>query len=448
MRHHFIRSPGCLWAFNRQNMISPHDISAPQPALALTPQVQAPLIGPRLWSAMGAAWVPCAMACSASLGAAGVAEQPLGWIGAGVLCGLIAAACRWSAQRMARRDASATARAGEHTVDSLGQLDSLMLQQLGRAVTLSETAGLNMIQRVCDLRSLSARLMDYLGSAQSQSAKMQTEIERSGAIVAELANFVQQLPQQIAAERAYLEQLVGEVRHLSGITDTIRGMARQTEILSINAAIAAAQAGEAGRGFAVLAGEVRRLAVQSNDAAQSIESHIRQLVGTVQAHTGGEAAERLRNNEAEAARLLGLTGKLDEGYLDMRQFYAMLLTAITEHNGALDNDITGLLDTAQYQDVIKQIVDRLQPAFTDRHALLQSLLSELQLQHVISSSTHLQARALVHDYQRAEAAHSDPDAPAMAVAGAGADAGAGPGADGRSQAAPAAGPPLARIELF
>jgi methyl-accepting chemotaxis protein len=398
------------------------------PAALPTALMAASLPGRKPAALAALAWLPCALAGAACWGAAAVSEQPqnVSWASGGLVCLLIATACRWSAHRLGRLNDSADADASENALQSLSELDGQMLQQLGRAVALSETSGLHMIDRVSGLRTLSARLMDYLGNAQSQSAEMQAEIERSGAIVAELAHFVQQLPQQIAAERAYLEQLVCEVRHLSGITDTIRGMARQTEILSINAAIAAAQAGEAGRGFAVLAGEVRRLAVQSNDAAQSIEAHIRQLVGTVQARSGGEAAERLRSNEAEAARLLALTGKLDDGYLDMRQFYAMLLTAITEHNGALDRDITGLLDTAQYQDVFKQIVERLQPVFADRHALLQSLLNEAQQPGPPSTDSPARAHALLADYLSAEAAHRDPEASPDA----------------------AGGEPLARIELF
>jgi len=293
-------------------------------------------------------------------------------------------------------------------------------------VSLSETSSLRMIERVTGLRALSGKLMAYLDKAQVQSVEMQHEIERNGSIVAELAGFVQQLPQQIAQEREYLDQLVSEVRQLSAITETIRGMARQTEILSINAAIAAAQAGEAGRAFSVLAGEVRRLALQSNTSAQEIEEHIRHLVGTVQARSSGEFARRMKDNEHEAARLLSLTGKLDEGYLDMRQFYAMLLTAITEHNGALDHDITALLDTAQFQDVFKQIVDRLHPAFDRRHEVLSDLIARLRSGQPDTTPVDQRALALAGDYLQAEAAHRDPDA--------------------KADAAP--GDPMQRIELF
>ena len=74
------------------------------------------------------------------------------------------------------------------------RLDGQMPGQLGRAVGLSEDAALQMIGRVTGLRALSTKLMGYLQTAHVQSDTMQVEIERSGRIVAELANFVQKMP--------------------------------------------------------------------------------------------------------------------------------------------------------------------------------------------------------------------------------------------------------------
>jgi methyl-accepting chemotaxis protein len=110
------------------------------------------------------------------------------------------------------------------------------------------------------------------------------------------------------------------VKGLSAMTDAIRGIARQTEILAINAAIEAARAGDARKGFAVLAGEVRRLATQSNESATTNNQDISRLVKTVEVGFSGRFAERTRHNEAEAERLGGLTRQLDESCVDMRQF--------------------------------------------------------------------------------------------------------------------------------
>jgi len=311
-------------------------------------------------------------------------------------------------------------------VTGVRNLDVQLLSQLARAVGLSEQSALQLIERLASLRGLSSRLVHYLHQAHKQSEAMQEGIELNGRIIGELASFVQTLPQQIAQERSHMHRLVQEVKALSAMTDTIRGIARQTEILAINAAIEAARAGEAGKGFAVLAGEVRRLATQSNATAASIAEDIASLVRTVEVGYSGDFEARTRHNEAEAERLGGLTRRLDESYVDLRQFYDMLMTAVTQHNTELDVGIASLLDTAQYQDVVKQIVDRVQPAVQSRNQVLAELIARLRAGCQNTGDLDARAQALAGEYLALEAAHRDPDAVADAQPGA----------------------PVARIELF
>jgi methyl-accepting chemotaxis protein len=302
-------------------------------------------------------------------------------------------------------------------VQGLRELDAQLMLQLCRAVGLSEHAALDLVQQVGGLSELSARLIRYLEEAHVQSEAMQQGIELNTRIIAELAAFVRTLPQQIAQERAHFRHLLRDVKGLSAMSDSIRGIARQTEILAINAAIEAARAGDAGRGFAVLAGEVRRLATQANEIAARIGHEIGALVQTVEVGHGGEVEARTRHNEAEAERLGALTLRLDEGYVDMRQFYDMLMTAVTRHNSEIDAGIQRLLDTAQYQDVFKQIVDRAQPAMDARHVVLAELVGRLRAGRVDTADIDQRAAALARDYQAEEAAHRDPEAAADAEPG-------------------------------
>ena len=334
---------------------------------------------------------------------------------------------RWLRRCLRRADSPGAGSAADcAAVTGLRSLDQQMVTQLGRAVGLSEQSALQLVSEVSGLRVLSSRLVDYLAHAHKQSEAMQGGIEQNSLIVKELATFVQTLPQQIAQERDQLKLLMREVKSLAEMTDSIRAIARQTEILAINAAIEAARAGESGRGFAVLAGEVQRLATQSNESAVKINRDITRLVNTVEVNYSGEFEARTRHNEAEAERLGGLTRQLDESYVDMRQFYSMLMTAITQHNTELDHGIGLLLDTAQYQDVFKQIVDRVQPAIDSRNVVLADLIARLRAGQHDTAEIDARAAALTPDYLAAEALHRDPDA-AAAVA---------PGAPG------------ARIELF
>ncbi|WP_119156638.1 methyl-accepting chemotaxis protein [Caldimonas tepidiphila] len=299
----------------------------------------------------------------------------------------------------------------------MGELDAQVYAQLQRAISLSETQALDGMARAGDLRRLSSRLVDYLQHAREQSEAMQEGIEQNAAIIAELGAFVRQLPLQIAEERQHFGRLVSEVKKLQDLTDTIRRMARQTEILAINAAIEAARGGEAGRGFAVLAGEVRRLATESNATAGRIDHDIAALVKTVENGYSEEFQARTRHNEAESARLSALTRQLDESYVDMREFYRMLMTAVTQHNTELDHGIAGLLDTAQFHDVFKQIVDRVAPAFDARQALAAELVARLRGGRLHNPDLDERAQALVADYLASEALHRDPDAATEAQPG-------------------------------
>jgi methyl-accepting chemotaxis protein len=239
---------------------------------------------------------------------------------------------------------------------------------------------------------------------------MEDRIAHNASVITQLAAFIEQLPQQVAAQRAHFEQTVDEVKKLRTMTETIRGIARQTEILAINAAVEAARAGEAGRGFAVLAGEVRRLASQSNDSARTIDRDIARLVDTVERGFNGELENRRRDSEAEAQRLGTLTRELEAGHVEMHSFYQELIARITGHNTELDRGLGGLLDTAQYQDVIKQIVDRLAPAFEARDRITAELIERTQDGHDEHDELGMRAAGLCTDYLASEALHRDPEA--------------------------------------
>jgi len=217
------------------------------------------------------------------------------------------------------------------------------------------------------------------------------------------------------------DEVLGSVRSLSNASGGLREMAedvakiaRQTNLLSINAAIEAARAGASGRGFAVVASEVRRLSTESGDTGRRIGEQVNGFDGRMQAalKQAAENTERdaglIRASESTIGEVIEQVG----GAVEQLQARTAELAA---RGQAVRAQVEALMVAFQFQDRVHQIMDQVSASITGGVGRLQAALAAGQAPGADEWHALLSA-GYTTDEQRAVGATGAHPAPAAAAA--------------------------------
>jgi methyl-accepting chemotaxis protein len=189
-------------------------------------------------------------------------------------------------------DSSQQLASAAEEMSSVMEQSTRSLQAQNDEIELAATAVTQMSAAVDEVASNAV-------STSEASRASDTDSQHGHRQVSETIESIQGLVGEVMSASNQAQGLANQAQDISKVLEVIRGIAGQTNLLALNAAIEAARAGEAGRGFAVVADEVRSLAQRTQDSTQEIE----QMISSIQTGTQ-QTVGAMQNSASQAEQTL------------------------------------------------------------------------------------------------------------------------------------------------
>jgi methyl-accepting chemotaxis protein len=259
---------------------------------------------------------------------------------------------------------------------------NLMSHQLDGAVKETEQGVMALIESINAVYAVSDKQLERIRNSEQGGAELSAALHEKVLVDKQLGlilqMFVDKQEQDVAANLERIKRLQ-EVKSLGPLVDVISSVARQTNFLSINAAVEAAHAGDSGRGFAVLATEIRQLSNRTASAAVDIAAKIKAATEGIDQEL--HAATQVDARQSATGNMRKVMGDIDEmqrRFSDASNQLLNIINGVGLGHQAIVTQLSQALGQIQFQDVIRQRVEQVQSALGELDEHLQTMTDQMQ----------------------------------------------------------------------